>query len=407
MASRKRLRERPSFTASEDVRKSIENQTNVSLGITKQLLLTLGKDKNMVYSPLSIHVVLSMIVAGSTKGHIQDRLLLFLKSKSIDELNDLASNVYPLVFADGASSGGPLLSFANGIWVEESCPPIKPSFKEVVDTGYRAALKQVDFKANYEQVRCEVNAWAEKRTNGLIKEIIPPGLLHSETRLILANALYFKGAWHQDQFTASRTRNKEFHLLNGRSVWAPFMTSSEDQRISAFDGFKVLKLPYEQGGDYQRRFSMFVFLPDARNGLQALVERVCSECGFIDHHLPKYRVPVDKFLIPKFKISAGFDALEVLNTLGFSLEAGDLTEMVEDTGIRLNKILHKSFIEVNEEGTEAAAVTVAMDCLCADEPEPEMDFVADHPFLYLIKEEVTGSVMFIGHVLNPIADEAI
>lgn len=405
MASRKRLRERPSFTASEDLRKSIENQTDVALGITKQLLLTLGKDKNMVYSPLSIHVVLSMIVAG-TKDHFQDKLLLFLKSKSIDELNDLASNVYPLVFADGASSGGPRLSFANGIWVEESCP-IKPSFKEVVDNGYRAALKQVDFKAKYEQVRCEVNSWADKQTNGPIKEIIPQGLVDSDTRLILANALYFKGAWHQGQFKASRTRNKEFHLLNGRSVLAPFMTSSKDQCISAFDGFKVLKLPYEQGGDYRRRFSMFVFLPDARNGLQALVEIVCSKCGFIDDHLPKYRVPVDKFLIPKFKISAGFDALEVLNTLGFSLEAGDLTEIVADTGILLNKILHKSFIEVNEEGTEAAAVTDAIHWLCADEPEPQMDFVADHPFLYLIKEEVTGSVVFIGHVLNPIADKAI
>ncbi|KAK9927871.1 hypothetical protein M0R45_025037 [Rubus argutus] len=170
--------------------------------------MTLGKDKNMVYSPLSIHVVLSMIVAG-TRGHIQDKLLLFLKSKSIDELNDLASNVYPLVFADGSSSGGPRL---------------------LVETAY----------------------W----TNGLIKELIPQGLVDSDTRLILANALYFKGAWHQDPFIASRTRNKEFHLLNGKSVWAPFMTSSKVQYIGAFDGFKVLKLPYEQGGDYQRRFSI-------------------------------------------------------------------------------------------------------------------------------------------------------
>lgn len=119
----------PSFKASKAVRNSIDNQTNVALEITKQLLLTEEvKDKNMVFSPLSIHVVLSMIAAGA-KGYNQDEMLNFLKSKSIYELNSLASNVVPLVFADGSPSGGPRLSFANGVWIDESVS-IKPSFKK-------------------------------------------------------------------------------------------------------------------------------------------------------------------------------------------------------------------------------------------------------------------------------------
>ncbi|PRQ18679.1 putative Serpin family protein [Rosa chinensis] len=378
-----------SFKPSRELRESIKNQTDVALEITKQLLLTLGKDKNMVYSPLSIHIGLGMILTG-TKGHIQDRFLSFLKSKSINELNDLSSNVYPLVFADGYSKGGPRFSVANGVWVEKSIH-VKPRFKEVLDTAYKAAMNQVDFRRRAEEVRCEVNSWVDKETNG------------SETKLILANALYFKGAWNE-KFYESMTKEFDFHLQSGSSVKAPFMTSSKYQFVSVFDSFKVLKLPYEQGKDYGRRFSMCLFLPNATDGLQALVERVCSEP--IDRYIPHKNVPLRRFLIPKFKISVGFDPMDVLKPLGFSLEEGDLTEMVE--GAISLSMFQKSFIEVNEEGTEAAAVYIACGpAYSSGEPPkpPPIDFVADHPFLYLIREEVTGTVMFIGHVLNPIEEK--
>lgn len=166
----------PSFKPSKELGESIKNQSDAALRITKQLLRILCKNTNMVYSPLSIHVFLSMIAAG-TKGHTQDKLLRFLNFKSIDELNELASNVVPVVFADGSSSGGPRLSSANGVWVEKSCL-LKPSYKEVMDTTYKASLNEVDFKIRYEEVRCEVNSWAEKETNGCIKETIPQGLVN-------------------------------------------------------------------------------------------------------------------------------------------------------------------------------------------------------------------------------------
>lgn len=127
-----------------DLRESISNQNDVSLSLTKHLLLTEGKDSNVVYSPLSIHVVLSLIAAGS-KGPTLDQLLTFLKSKSSDHLNSFASELVSVVFADGSPSGGPRLSFANGAWVDKSLP-LKPSFKQVVDTAYKAALNQVDFQ---------------------------------------------------------------------------------------------------------------------------------------------------------------------------------------------------------------------------------------------------------------------
>ncbi|ONI32835.1 hypothetical protein PRUPE_1G389200 [Prunus persica] len=386
-----------------DLRESIRNQNDVALGLTKKLLQTEGKESNLVYSPLSIHVVLSLIAAGS-EGPTQDQLLYFLKSKSADHLNSFAAELVSVLFSDGSPSGGPLLSFANGIWVDSSLP-LKPSFKQVVDTAYKAALSQVDFQTNAAEVASGVNSWAEKETSGLIKEILPPGSVDSSTRLIFANALYFKGAWNEE-FDASTTKEHDFHLLDGSTVKAPFMTSKKKQFVSSYDGFTVLGLPYKQGED-KRRFSMHVFLPEAKDGLPSLVEKLDSESGFLDRHLPKQQVEVGDFRLPKFKISFGFEASNVLKGLGVVLpfSGGGLTGMVDSPvgqNLYVSSIFHKSFIEVNEEGTEAAAASAGVIKLRG--LPITTDFVADHPFLFLIREELTGTVMFIGHVLNPLAD---
>lgn len=388
-----------------DLRQSISNQTDVSLTLAKNVLLSHGKDSNVVFSPLSIHVVLSLIAAGSN-GQTLDQLLSFLKSKTTDELNSLSSQLVDLVFADGSATGGPRLSFANGVWVDKSLS-LKPSFKQVVDTLYKAASDHVDFQAKAGEVTNLVNSWAEKETSGLVKEILPSGAVDSSTRLVFANALYFKGAWN-DKFDASITKDHDFHLLNGSSIQVPFMTSKKKQFISAFNGFKVLGLPYKQGGD-KRQFSMYFFLPDAKDGLPTLAEKVGSESGFLERHIPYEKVEIGEFKVPKFKISFGFEASEALKGLGLVLPfSGEgLTEMVDSpTGqnIYVSSIFHKSFIEVNEEGTEAAAASAGVIKLRGLPMFDKMDFVADHPFLFLVREDMTGVVQFIGHVLNPLAN---
>ncbi|KAM2872744.1 hypothetical protein FF1_020219 [Malus domestica] len=154
---------------------------------------------------------------------------------------------------------------------------------------------------------------------------------------------------------------------------------------------------------------MYFLLPNERDGLPALVDRVCSKPGFLDCHLPKTRVEVGAFKIPRFKFTSGFKASKILEDLGLVLPFngnGDLSEMVESP-LREANIIHKSFIEVDEEGTKAAAVSVfAEECGCAEpfEPIKPIHFVADHPFLFLIREEMTGTVQFIGHVLNPLEE---
>ncbi|KAK1645807.1 hypothetical protein QYE76_063612 [Lolium multiflorum] len=154
---------------------------------------------------------------------------------------------------------------------------------------------------------------------------------------------------------------------------------------------------------------MYILLPEAHDGLSNLAEKLSTEPKFIEMHIPEKKVPVGKFKLPKFKISFGFEASDLLKGLGlqlpFSAEA-DLSEIVGlpvAKSLYISSLLHKSFVEVNEEGTEAAAATAAaMFTLMSRPVEPKMDFVADHPFLFLIREDITGVVLFIGHVANPL-----
>lgn len=257
----------------------------------------------------------------------------------------------------------------------------------------------------------QVNLWVEKETMGVIKEILPANAVDNTTRLIFASALYFKGAW-TEKFDASMTKDQDFHLLNGSSIQVPFMSTCLKKPVKAFNGFKVLQLPYKRGKDNKRRcFSMYFFLPDAMDGLPSLIDKACSESGFLERHLPTHFVALGEFRIPKFEMSFQFEASRVLKELGvvapFNAAGGGLTEMVdspEGAYLYISKILHRSFIEVNEGGTEAAGVSLGSlfyGSSCMVEEEEKVDFVADHPFLFVIREDLSGAILFIGTVLHP------
>ncbi|XP_051139250.1 serpin-ZX-like [Andrographis paniculata] len=385
-----------------DLRQSLLNQTAVSLSLTSHVISSEAKDSNFAFSPLSIHVVLGLIAAGSG-GPTRDQLLGVLKSNSLEDLNSLSSQFVALLFDDGGPLGGPRLSFANGVWVDQTLS-FKPAYKEIVENNYKAASNRVDFQTKAAEITEKVNAWAEKETSGLIKEILPAGSVDASTRLLFANAVYFKGAW-DEKFDASETRDHDFFLLNGTSIRCPFMTSTKKQYVRAFDGFKVLRLPYAQGQD-KRKFSMYIFLPDTKDGLSALSEKMTSDPEFIEHHVRLRQVKVKAFRVPKFKISFGFEATEILKKMGVvhPFSGGGLTEMVESVNsqnLYVSNIFHKAFIEVNEEGTEAAAATAAVVMYRSLIIEEEVEFVADHSFLFVLREDITGVILFAGQLVDP------
>ncbi|KAL6132462.1 hypothetical protein ACLB2K_064705 [Fragaria x ananassa] len=218
------------FEALKALKESINNQTEVGLEITKQLLYTELRDNNMVYSPLSIHIGLSMIAAGET-GLSLDQFFSVLKSKTTDHLNSLAFNLVTAVLADGSATGGPCLNFVNGLWILESCP-LEPSHQQVLCNSYKARLKQVTAGTSSEEVRVEVNSWAKEQTRGLIPDILTPG--SGNGGRISANALYFKATWREEYFDESDIKEYVFHLLRGDKVdKVAYMTSMGEHYITA------------------------------------------------------------------------------------------------------------------------------------------------------------------------------
>lgn len=259
-----------------------------------------------------------------------------------------------------------------------------------------------------DQVVGEVNMWAENATRGLIKELLPVGSLDSGT-LVFSNAIYFKGAW-DTKLDSSKTTHKDFHLLDGQTVQAPFMTSKKNERHLYHNGYdrdyKILKIPYQQGQD-TRKFSMYFFLPHDKNSLPNLVRKFNSMPGFFSQDFKLWEEDLRDFWIPKFKFSFGFEASETVKELGLQLPFSDIAEFNElvdspwGDKLCVSKIFHKSYIEVNEEGTEAATSTALKMRKCSSSFPPAR-FVADHPFMFMIREDTSRLAFFIGGVLNPL-----
>jgi serpin B len=273
-------------------------------------------------------------------------------------------------------------------------------------------------------VREQINSWVVEVTRNLITEVIDPNSGSPTTVHVVANAIYFEGEWCYP-FEKENTVDEEFHRLGHRSpVEVPFLRSWCDQWVACHDGFKVLKLPYQVSNAAswelywsQPKFAMCVFLPDDRDGLRGLVEKIASSSPrFLHDHLPTESVPVGVFRLPKFKLTFDSTVRPFLEELGlrlpFDAAMADMSGMLMEGDTRamyINNVVHKAVIEMNEEGSEAAAVTVEMDdlgfSLFGDDdspPPPEpVDFVADHPFAFFIIEETSGSIVFVGHVLDP------
>ncbi|CAO2194798.1 unnamed protein product [Urochloa humidicola] len=370
-----------------------------------------SRDGNLAVSPLSLHAALVLLGAGA-RGATLDQIVAFLGPAGGPAHAALASHVALHMLSPDHSTdaaGGPTARFANGVWVDAALR-LKDAYARVAAEHYRAEASSAPFKSRPEEVRLLINRWIESATTGLIKDLLPPGSIHSGTPAVLANALYFKGAW-QRKFDASLTQDGAFYLPAGGHVRVPFMSSTGTQRIASRAGYKVLRLPYARGGGgAHRAFSMYVYLPDARDGLPGLLRRLSSGPAappLESSATLTAEVPVRAFRVPRFAVSCTTRAAATLRELGLALpfdtaraDFGDMVESAPEPLV-VSEVYHECFVEVDEEGTEAAAATAAvMTFGCACPPPPE-DFVADHPFMFLIQEDVSGVVVFAGQVTDP------
>ena len=247
-----------------------------------------------------------------------------------------------------------------------------------------------------------INSWAKNATNNLIDSVITPNDITPTTDLVLANALYFKAKW-EDPFRSFHTGPGTFHRLDGTRVDAQFMSQTMHgvHYASSVDGFKVLKLPYKHGDGDDTQYSMYIFLPDEHQGMANMVGAITAGPEYLYNVLPKTAAATVEVWLPKFEITFDWeDLFGDLRQLGLSL--ADLPGIFEGRTTSLGKLLHKAVVKVDEDGTEAAAVTAAMMFTSSPwQPEPSVEFVADHPFTFLIMEERSGVIVFAGHVLDP------
>jgi serine protease inhibitor len=269
-----------------------------------------------------------------------------------------------------------------------------PDFLKVQRDAYGAALDEVDFAGATEAARQAINSWVAKQTHDKIKELIQPGVVNADSRLVLANAIYFKAAWLRP-FHVKRTSSEKFFVAADRSVPVPTMHESLRARFFKGESFSVLELPYEE-----RQLSMVVFLPQRLDGL-ADFEKEFSAAN-LRTWLAKLSDSQVEVSLPKFKLSAEFQLNNTLMALGmrnaFTANA-DFSGMSSHAKLAISAVIHKAFIDVDEAGTEAAAATAAGIALTS--VPQAATFRADHPFVYLIKDNRTGSVLFLGRLVNP------
>jgi serpin B len=356
-----------------------------------------GNRGNLFFSPYSISTALAMTYAGA-RGQTEKEMAQVLHfSLDQDPLHSSFSQLQSHLNTI-QNKGHIKLSTANSLWCQRDYHLLH-SFLNLNRKHYGAGLNFVDFAGKTETSRTAINTWVENETQQKIKELIKPGVISSLTRLVLCNAIYFKGHWFR-QFEEARTKEQDFYVTPQKIVEVPMMSQEENFRLKDFDKFSAIELPYE-GND----LSMIIFLPKEIGGLAEFERNLTydSARAWIDELIGSYKSRV-LVSVPRFKVICELGLSKILFDMGmysaFTIAKADFSGMTGNKELFIDKVVHKAFVEVNEEGTEAAAATSVIVGLTSTPPPPPT-FRADHPFVFLIRDTQTGSILFVGRVSDP------
>lgn len=365
-------------------------------------------DGNLFCSPYSISLALGMTSAGA-RGETLEQMRAALHFTLPDERLHPAFNALDLDLtrragqnAAAEADGGFELSLVNALWGQAGLR-FEPDFLDALALNYGAGMRLVDYAADPEGARQTINDWVETETRERIEDLLPQGVIDSDTRLVLVNAIYFKAGW-LFPFDEARTAPAPFVRLDGSSVQVPMMAMQETQSLAyaAGDGWQAVALPYVGG-----TAEMVVIVPD---GGQFATFEAALNAETYDRILADMQPRQVQLRMPAFDFARQFMLRETLSGMGmpapFTPGLADFSGMTLEDALFISQVVHQAFINVDEAGTEAAAATaVVMSREAAVIAGPEVVLTIDRPFVFIIRDVPSGTILFLGRVLDPMAGE--
>jgi len=378
----------------EDIVMTQKSTSLVSAGntFTFNLLKKLpdSQGHNVMVSPLSISLAFSMALNGAG-GSTKDAIInsLGLTGLSVDEINQIYLD---LVSALKKADSKVVMNIANSIWIRKPYP-VLDTFIATNKKFYDAQVQTLDFD---QTALTAINSWVNEKTNSKIPKILDQ--ISADEIMFLINAIYFNGKW-EIQFEKSNTQNESFTTTSGTPVSTPQMIIKEQFGYTEQTGYRALKMPYGRG-----KFEMVLLLPDVGTSADQLLQQMNPAVWQNLKNALASKTKVDVW-IPRFKFEWGSDLNDILSSLGmsvaFSRTEANFSKINATDQLFITKVKHKTFIEVNEEGTEAAAATsIGIGATSVGPGGPQ--FHAVRPFLFFITEEDTGAILFAGKVENPL-----
>jgi serpin B len=351
---------------------------------------------NLFFSPFSINAAMSMVLGGA-EGDTYDQIAtaMYVPDDEMIWHDNLAALFNDL---SGQHHRAYTLFTANAAWGQEGYG-FRQTYLDLLDGTYGAPLEETDFRDDPSGAMKDVNAWTKEQTKGHIEDLFSGDDINSYTKLVLVNAIYFKADW-TNQFPNNNTVDGTFHRREGGGVTVPMMSEEADYRIANYDDLQVLEMCYEDD-----EIAMLVVLPDEVDGLPAIEDELSAE--LVNQWIGDLRDEEITVEFPRFELDTELPLMEVLENLGIvdALDAdlADFTGIVPadvmEGNLYIGAAKHKAYVKVDEQGTEAAAAT-GISMMDGAMAEPD-HFVADHPFLYLIRDKLTGAILFMGRIEDP------
>lgn len=356
---------------------------------------------NLFYSPYSISSALAMTYAGAEGGTAEEmaatlRFLLDQENlhpafNALDQKLDLLAELEV-----PKDQGDPFqLNIANAIWGQQDFH-FEDDFLDLLAENYGAGLRLLDYISQPEESRLAINQWVSDETKEKIQDLIPQGGITNDTRMVLSNAIYFKATW-LEEFNKELTEEGIFYGLGGEEILAQMMRTGQDAsfRYLKEDGYQAVELPY-----IGSQVSMLVLVPD-----QGRFEEFEDQFSIeeLNRTLDGLSYSPVELTFPRFEFETEISLASTLSAMGMPTalsEAADFSGMTGAKDLFISDVFHKAFVSVDEEGTEAAAATAVVMSLTSM-PESPIEFTVDRPFLFLIREHETGTVLFMGRVVNP------